>query len=153
MFFSNGEIFGCEATAEGVAGIHGAGAFVPAVAVGRCIDGGGRRLEGGEFQKEITIRGQSAFWEPVVGLQKDEPFSPGEKGAAIHGVVEPAVTSAMDGQVRKRGGNLKCSIGRAAIHNQVLALNPLPHGTADGVLECRGGVKSGSDYGEKRCGG
>ena len=54
----DGEVFGCEAAAEGIAGIHRAGAFVPAVAVGGCVDGGGGWLEGGELEEEIAVSGQ-----------------------------------------------------------------------------------------------
>ena len=229
MFFRNGEVFCREAAAEGVSGVHGAGAFVPTVAVGGGVDYRRLGLEGGELEEEVAVGGegvgevegagffeealadgagiehglaegdvfngerlvgirgalptglpevladlvhgfggtrenlgggiffhggleggQSAFGQPVVGLQKDEPFSPGEEGAAIHGVVEPAVASAVDGQVRKRVGDLERSIRRAAIHDQVLALDPLPHGAADGILKGRGGVERGSDDGEER---
>ena len=228
----DGEVFGCEAAAEGVAGVHGAGAFVPTVAVGGDFDCGCEGLEGGELEEEVAVGGegvgevegagffeealadgagvehglaegdhfdgeclvgirgalptglpevladlmhgfsgtrenlgggiffqgclecgQSAFRQPVVGLQKDEPLAPGEEGAAIHGVVEPAVASAVDGQVRKRVGDLEGSIGRAAVHDQVLALDPLPHGAAYGILKRRGGVERGGDDGEKRGGG
>lgn len=176
----NGEVFCREAAAEGVAGVHGAGAFVPAVAVGGGIDCGCLGLEGGELEEEVAVGGEgvgevegagffeeafadgagvehglaegdvfnrerlvgirgalplgipevladlahsfggtgenfgggiffhgcsecceSAFGEPVVGLEKDEPFAPGEEGAAIHGIVEPAVASAVDGEVRE----------------------------------------------------
>ncbi len=227
----DGKVFGCEAAAEGVAGVHGAGAFVPAVAVGGGVDWRRLGLEGGELEEEVAVGGegvseveragffeealadgagiehglaegdifdgerlvgirgalptglpevladlvhgfggtsenlgigiffhgglegcQSAFGQPVVGLQKDEPFTPGEEGAAIHGVVEPAVASAVDGQVRKRVGDLERSIRRAAIHDQVLALDPLPHGAANGVLKRRGGVERGGDDGKKRGG-
>ena len=228
----NGEVFRREAAAEGVAGVHGAGAFVPAVAVGGGVDC--RRLgrEGGELEEEVAVGGegvsevegagffeealvdgsgiehglaegdvfdgeslvdirgalptgipevladlvhgfggtsenlgggiffhgglegcQSAFGEPVISLQKDEPFPPSEEGAAIHGVVETAVASAVDGKVRKRVGDLERSIGRAAIHDQVLALDPLPHGAANGLLKGRGGVERGGDDREKRGGG
>jgi len=228
----DGEVFGCEAAAEGVAGIHGAGAFVPTVAVGGDFDCGCEGLEGGELEEEVAVGGegigevegagffeealtdgagvehglaegdlfdgeclvgirgalptglpevladlmhgfsgtrenlgggiffqgclecgQSAFRQPVVGLQKDEPFAPREEGATIHGVVETAVASTVDGQVRKRVGDLERSVGRAAVHDQVLALDPLPHGAAYGVLKGRGGVERGGDDGEKRGGG
>ncbi len=232
MFFGNGEVFGREAAAEGVAGIHGAGAFVPAVAVGGGVDGTNGRLEGRKLEQEVAVGGegvgevegaglfeealaesagvehglaegdvfdgeclvgirgvlptglpevvadlvhgfggtsenlgggiffhggleggQSTFGEPVISLQKDEPLAPGEEGAAIHGVVETAVASAVHGEVRKRVGDLKRSIGRAAIHDQVLALDPLPHGAANGLLKGRGGVERGGDDREKRGGG
>ena len=232
MFFRNGEVFRREAAAEGVARIHSAGAFVPAVAVGGGVDGTSGRLEGGELEQEVAVGGegvgevegagffeealadgagvehwlaesdvlhgerlvgvrgalptglpevladlvhgfggttenlgggiffhggleggQSAFGEPVISLQKNEPFPPGEEGAAIHGVVEPAVASAVDGEVRKRVGNLERSIRRAAIHDQVFAGDPLPHGAANGLLKRRGGVERGGDDREKRgCG-
>ena len=232
MLFSDGEVFRREAAAEGVARVHGAGAFVPTVAVGGGVDYRRLRLEGGELEEEVAVGGegvseveragffeealadgagvehglaegdvfdgerlvgirgalpagipevladlvhgfggtrenlgggifshgglegcQSAFGQPVVGLQKDEPFAPGEERAAIHGVVEPAVASAVDGQVRKRVGDLERSVGRAAVHDQVLALDPLPHGAADCILKRRGGVERGGDDGKKRGGG
>ena len=45
--------------------------------------------------------------------------------------------------------DLERSIRRAAIHDRVFALDPLPHGTADGLLERRRGVERGGDDGEK----
>ena len=56
---------------------------------------------GGIFFHGCSECCESAFGKPVVGLEKDEPFAPGEEGAAIHGIVEPAVASAVDGEVRK----------------------------------------------------
>ncbi len=228
----NGEVFRRKAAAEGVAGVHGAGAFVPAVAVGRGIDCGCGGLEGGELEEEVAVGGEGvgevegtdffeealadgagvehglaegdvfnrkrlvdirgalplgipevladlahgfggtgknfgggiffhggtegcehAFGEPVVGLEKDEPFASGEEGTAIHGIVEPAVASAVDGEVRKRVSDLERSVGRAAIHDEMLILDPLPHRAADGVFERRRGVERGSDDGEERGGG
>ena len=228
----DGEVFRREAAAERVAGVHGAGAFVPAVAVGGGIDCRRLWLKGGELEEEVAVGGEgvgevegagffeealadgagvehglaegdvfdgerlvglgdalpaglpvvladlmhgfsgprenlgggiffdgsavggeSAFGKPVVGLQKDDPLAPGEEGAAIHGVVEPAVASAVDGEVREGMRDLERSIGRAPVHDQVLALDPLPHRAADGLLKRRGGVERGGDDGEKRGGG
>ena len=232
VFFRNGEVFLREAAAEGVTGVHGAGAFVPTVAVGGGVDCRRLWLEGGELEEEIAVGGegvgevegagffeealtdgagvehglaesdvfhgerfvgirgalptgipevlaelahgfggtgknfgggifshggleggQSAFGEPVVGLEKDEPLASGEEGAAVHGIVEPAVASAVDGEVRKRVGDLERSVGRAAIHDQVLALDPLPHRATNGVFESRRGVERGGDDGERWGGG
>ena len=232
MFFRNGEVFRREAAAEGVASIHSAGAFVPAVAVGRGIDSCRLGLEGGELEEEVAVGserigevegagffeealadgagvehglaegdvfrcerlvgirgalplgipevladlahgfggtgknfgsgiffyscsecGESAFGEPVVGLEKDEPFASGEEGAAVHGIVEPAVASAVDGEVRKRVGDLERSVRRAAVHDEMLILDPLPHRAADGVFKRRRGVERGGNDGEERGGG
>jgi hypothetical protein len=96
---------------------------------------------------------ESAFGEPVIGLEKYEPLASGEEGAAIHGIVEPSVASTVDGEVRKRVRDLERSVGRAAVHDEMLKLDPLPHRAADGVFESRRGVERGSDDGEERGGG
>lgn len=75
------------------------------------FSGTGENLGRGIFFHGGTEGCERAFGQPVVGLQKDEPFAPGEKGAAIHGVVKPAVASAMDGEVRKRVRDLERSVG------------------------------------------
>lgn len=115
--------------------------------------GTSQNLGGGIFFYGVAVGGECAFGKPVVGLQKDEPLATGKEGAAIHGVVEPAVAPAVDGEMRKRVGDLERSVGRAAIHDQVLALDPLHHSAADGILKRRRCVKRGSDDGKERgCG-
>jgi len=115
--------------------------------------GTGEHFGGGIFFHGCSECGESAFGEPVVGLKKDEPFASGKEGTAIHGIVEPAVASAVDSKVRKRVRDLECSIRRAAIHDEMLKLDPLPHRAADGVFERRRGVERGGDDGEERGGG
>ena len=190
MLAGDGEVFGRKAAAEGVAGVHGAGTIVPAVAVGGGFEHRREWLEGGELEKKVAVGGEgvgevegagffeealadgagiqhglpegdvfdaehlvglseaapaglpeifpglahgfrragenlgggiffdggavggeSAFGEPVIGLQKNEPFAPGKEGASIHGVVKPSVAPAVDGEVRKRMGDLERPVG------------------------------------------
>ena len=58
MFFRNREVFRREAAAEGVASIHSAGAFVPAVAVGGVVDCRSLWLESGELEEEVAVGGE-----------------------------------------------------------------------------------------------
>ena len=177
----NGEVFRRESAAERVACVHGAGAFVPAVAVGWGIDYFRRGMEEGELEEEVAVGGegvrevegagffeetfpdgagvehglaecdvfngerligicgalptgipvvfanlvhgfggtsenlgsriffhgrlercQSAFRQPVVSLQKNEPFAPCKKGPSIHGIVETAISTTVHNEVRER---------------------------------------------------
>jgi len=45
---------------------------------------------------------------------------------------------------------LERSIGRAAIHDQMFTLYPLPHGTADSLFKRSGGIERWGNDGEKR---
>ena len=85
MLVGNGKVFRSESAAEGVAGVHGAGAFVPTVAVGGGVDCRRLGLEGGELEEEVAVGGEGVGEVEGAGLFEEALAD----GAGVeHGLAE-----------------------------------------------------------------